>query len=239
MAADLEAWAVVTDLVTTSADGLHCAAGGFHVDPVGPVARAVITHAHGDHFGDTLDLVKKHSCDVVAPVELAWSLQKQDLEKVHDPNKGGTVDVDGLKFTMTNAFHSSSNDEGAYMGEPCGIVLTLEDDTKVYFAGDLNVKARDIVNLTNRAANLQYFGINPPAGQVKNIDVAPPGDFTCAIYAPGHDMDVHGNPDLIGAFVAKSISLNGNCSVHYDESLADDDGIITGFKVAHWLEDVR
>jgi len=49
MAAHLEPWAVVTDLIATSADGLHCAAGGFHVDPVGPVARAVITHAHGDH----------------------------------------------------------------------------------------------------------------------------------------------------------------------------------------------
>ena len=30
--------------------GLHCEAGGFFVDPWGPVARAVITHAHGDHL---------------------------------------------------------------------------------------------------------------------------------------------------------------------------------------------
>ena len=30
-------------------NGLFCAAGGFHVDPWGPVDRAVITHAHGDH----------------------------------------------------------------------------------------------------------------------------------------------------------------------------------------------
>jgi len=95
-----------------------------------------LTHGHGDHVGDTVDLVKKHSCTIVAPVELAWWLQSQQIENVHDPNKGGTVAVDGLKFTMTNAFHSSSNNEGAYMGEPCGIVLTLEDGTKVYFAGD-------------------------------------------------------------------------------------------------------
>jgi L-ascorbate metabolism protein UlaG (beta-lactamase superfamily) len=95
-----------------------------------------LTHGHGDHVGDTIDLVKKHSCTIVAPVELAWWLQSQEIENVHDPNKGGTVAVDGLKFTMTNAFHSSSNNDGAYMGEPCGIVLTLEDGTKVYFAGD-------------------------------------------------------------------------------------------------------
>ena len=30
-------------------DGLYCEAGGFHIDPWNPVARAVITHAHGDH----------------------------------------------------------------------------------------------------------------------------------------------------------------------------------------------
>ena len=29
--------------------GLYCEAGGFHVDPWGPVPRALITHAHGDH----------------------------------------------------------------------------------------------------------------------------------------------------------------------------------------------
>ena len=36
---------------------------------------------------------------------------------------------------MTNAFHSSSNNDGAYMGEPCGIVVRAEGKS-VYFAGD-------------------------------------------------------------------------------------------------------
>ncbi len=50
-------------------------------------------------------------------------------------NKGGTVDVDGVRFTMTHAFHSSSFD-GNYAGEPAGLVITLEDGLTVYFAGD-------------------------------------------------------------------------------------------------------
>ena len=29
--------------------GLYCPAGDFHIDPVLPVPRAVVTHAHGDH----------------------------------------------------------------------------------------------------------------------------------------------------------------------------------------------
>jgi len=94
-----------------------------------------ITHGHGDHVGDTVDLAKQHGCTVVAPVELAGWLGGQGVEELRDPNKGGTTEVDGIRFTMTNAFHSSSNDEGAYMGEPCGIVVRAEDKS-IYFAGD-------------------------------------------------------------------------------------------------------
>jgi len=36
-------------MFTVTADGLYCPAGDFHIDPWNPVARAVITHAHGDH----------------------------------------------------------------------------------------------------------------------------------------------------------------------------------------------
>ena len=96
-----------------------------------------LTHGHGDHVGDTVDLAKRFSCTVVAPVELAdWLGGKRGVENVRDPNKGGTVDVDGVKFTLTNAFHSSSNDDGDYMGEPSGVVVTAENGAKVYFAGD-------------------------------------------------------------------------------------------------------
>ena len=55
-----------------------------------------VTHAHGDHLGDTVELAKKHGCTVIAAVELAWWLQgKHGLENVLDPNKGGTVEAAG------------------------------------------------------------------------------------------------------------------------------------------------
>jgi L-ascorbate metabolism protein UlaG (beta-lactamase superfamily) len=96
-----------------------------------------ITHGHGDHVGDTVDLAKKHGCTVIAPVELAdWLQIKHELQNVLDPNKGGTVEAAGVKFTLTNAHHSSSNNDLEYMGEPCGIVAEVENGTKLYFAGD-------------------------------------------------------------------------------------------------------
>ena len=101
-----------------------------------------ITHGHGDHVGDAVELAKKHGAVVIAPVELAdWLVMKQDLsqDKVRDPNKGGTVEVDGIKITLTDAKHSSSTNDGTYTGEPCGLVFELENGTKLYFAGDTNV----------------------------------------------------------------------------------------------------
>jgi len=102
------------------------------------VDAIAVTHGHGDHVGDTVDLHTRHGCPVVALVELSGWLARQgvDQEKLPSPNKGGTVEVDGVKFTLTNAFHSGSTPDGSYGGEPAGIVITLEDGTAVYFAGD-------------------------------------------------------------------------------------------------------
>ncbi len=38
------------DLITLSDKGFYCPAGDFHIDPWQPVPRAVITHAHADHY---------------------------------------------------------------------------------------------------------------------------------------------------------------------------------------------
>src|SRR3712207_322785 len=37
------------DLLCPKPEGLYCAPGDFYIDPVVPVARAVITHGHADH----------------------------------------------------------------------------------------------------------------------------------------------------------------------------------------------
>ena len=97
-----------------------------------------VTHGHSDHVGSVVDLAKKLSPEIVAIVELKGWLGQQgaDVGETPGPNKGGSVELDGIRFTLVNAFHSSSSDDGAYLGEATGIVITLENGTKLYFAGD-------------------------------------------------------------------------------------------------------
>src|ERR671923_2497407 len=97
-----------------------------------------LTHGHGDHVGDTVELSKKFQPEIVALVELkGWlGAQGAPVGDMPGPNKGGTVRAAGIAFTLVNAFHSSSSDDGDYLGEAAGIVVELEDGKKVYFAGD-------------------------------------------------------------------------------------------------------
>jgi len=97
-----------------------------------------ITHAHGDHVGSAVEMSKQFSPEIIALVELKEWLGNNgaNVGEVPGPNKGGTVDVDGIKFTIVNAFHSAGTPDGGYGGEAAGIVITFENGTALYFAGD-------------------------------------------------------------------------------------------------------
>jgi L-ascorbate metabolism protein UlaG (beta-lactamase superfamily) len=103
-----------------------------------------ITHGHGDHVGNALDICNEHSPKVVAIFELASWLESKGAEGASalGMNKGGTVDIDGVKFTMTHALHSSgfSDETGiTYLGEAAGYVIEFENGLSVYAAGDTAV----------------------------------------------------------------------------------------------------
>jgi L-ascorbate metabolism protein UlaG (beta-lactamase superfamily) len=97
-----------------------------------------LTHGHSDHVGQTVELTKQFEPEVVAMIELKGWLEQRGakVDEVPGPNKGGTVEAGGVKFTLVNAFHSSGAEDGAYTGEAAGLVLEFENGTKIYFAGD-------------------------------------------------------------------------------------------------------
>ena len=79
-----------------------------------------ITHGHSDHVGDTVALSRAFpEAQVVCQVELKGWLGGQGAlvaDQLPGMNKGGTQEIDGIHFTLVNAFHSSSSDEGDVPG---------------------------------------------------------------------------------------------------------------------------
>jgi len=100
------------------------------------------SHGHSDHFGDTVELAKKHDAKVVGIYELCMWAQKKGAKHIAPMNKGGTQKVGDIMVTMVNANHSSTIEDGDQSicgGEPCGFVIEFTNGLKIYHAGDTNV----------------------------------------------------------------------------------------------------
>lgn len=96
----------------------------------------ILTHAHTDHFGDTVEIAKSNGATVIAMVEICEYLYKKHNEvKFHEMNIGGAMNFPFGKVKFTIAHHSSNNPDGTYAGTPAGILLKLGDKT-IYHAGD-------------------------------------------------------------------------------------------------------
>ena len=102
----------------------------------------LITHGHGDHIGDAVEIAKKHIPKVIGIPELCGWLEKKGVQQISMMNKGGTQQVDDIKVTMVHADHSCGIQDGdqlVYGGEACGYVIEFENSIKIYHAGDTNV----------------------------------------------------------------------------------------------------
>lgn len=68
------------DVIRLRPEGLYCPAGDFYIDPWRPVARAVITHGHGDHARRGMG--EYHATVATLPI-LLWRLGDQ-IYHVHE-----------------------------------------------------------------------------------------------------------------------------------------------------------
>ena len=98
----------------------------------------ILTHGHGDHVGDTVEIAKRSEALVIAPNELAVYLGWQGVN-THPMHIGGAREFDFGKVKFTPAFHGSAvitdDKEIIYMGMPAGVLFMAEGKT-VYHAGD-------------------------------------------------------------------------------------------------------
>ena len=95
----------------------------------------LVTHGHGDHIGDTVEIAKRTGATVISNAEICGWLRKKDV-KVHGQHLGGGFNHPFGYLKLTLALHGSGLPDGSYGGNPAGFLLTTNDGEKIYMAGD-------------------------------------------------------------------------------------------------------
>ncbi len=103
----------------------------------------LVTHGHSDHMGDAVPIASRTQPTWPTIHEISLWLQHNYAhnDKVIGMNKGGTVEVDGIRVSMTSAVHSGGawdarNETTQYLGDPAGFVVEVENAFRFYHAGD-------------------------------------------------------------------------------------------------------
>jgi L-ascorbate metabolism protein UlaG (beta-lactamase superfamily) len=93
----------------------------------------LLTHGHGDHYGDTVDIAKRTGATVVAITEIAGEIAEEGVEAI-DTNLGGTAEFDWGTVRLTPAWHTSTTPKGT-VSTPAGLVVEF-GDKRIYHLGD-------------------------------------------------------------------------------------------------------
>ncbi|MGO4939022.1 metal-dependent hydrolase [Fundicoccus sp. Sow4_D5] len=114
----------------------------------------LVTHAHADHLGDTIELAKRTGAHVISTVEIVSYLSSQGLNNVHGMQPGGAHNFPFGRIKFTPAIHGSSitleNGKPYELGLAAGILLTADNQT-VYHLGDTALYS-DMQLIGNREA---------------------------------------------------------------------------------------
>lgn len=109
-------------------------------DGIKPPDVVLVTHMHGDHFGDAAAICKSTGAMLGVAVGntdefINAGVPESQIINGHGFNIGGTVSVKGASITMTEAFHTTDR------VPPVGFIITLPDGYTIYHAGDTGIFA--------------------------------------------------------------------------------------------------
>ena len=95
------------------------------------VDAILVTHSHGDHLGDAIEIAKTNKVKLVS-INLPAIFQKEKLpeELLVTCNVGGTLQIGDVKIHVVPAMHSGE------AGRPVGYVLEFTDGRSIYHQGD-------------------------------------------------------------------------------------------------------
>jgi L-ascorbate metabolism protein UlaG (beta-lactamase superfamily) len=94
----------------------------------------ILSHAHGDHLGDTIKIAQRCKSTVICVNELANYIIAHDCI-AHNMHIGGSFNFDFGRVKFTIAHHGSKTPDNEYAGEPAGIILSI-GGKNIYHTGD-------------------------------------------------------------------------------------------------------
>ena len=98
-----------------------------------PIKDILLTHAHGDHLGDAIEIAKDLDIEITAVPELAKYCAENGA-KVKSISLGCWLNYSWGRAVFLPAFHSSSLPDGRYGGCPASIFLEV-DGARTFHAG--------------------------------------------------------------------------------------------------------
>lgn len=104
------------------------------------VSHVLVTHAHPDHVGDSLEIARANKATIISTFEVATHFQSLGLD-AHPMHIGGSHAFPFGRIKLTIAHHGSSiptADGLKSMGVPCGMLITMGGKT-VYHTGDTGI----------------------------------------------------------------------------------------------------
>ncbi|HEX4641456.1 MAG TPA: metal-dependent hydrolase [Chthoniobacterales bacterium] len=152
-----------------------------------PADFILVSHGHGDHVADVVEIANRTGAKVIAPFEVGSWFEKKGVKDVQSMNHGGAAKMDFGRVKLTSAIHSSSMPDGSYGGNPAGFVIESNDGS-FYYSGDTALTLD--MKLVGEATKL-------------NFAVFPIGDF----FTMGID-------DAVSA--ANFVGVKKFVGVHYD-----------------------
>lgn len=197
------------------AKGDVCSNGSIELKGSVDVNGSAITGPGGSVNGSShvSGEIKTNEKTVKFPTVDSSSAQSQNNNSAASGNIGNGINLNGHStLTLqpgTYYINGNVNING-------GASIAISGPTSIYITGTLDMGGGGFANSTLAPSNLRIYLLGSSAKLRGN------SSLYAIVYGPNCDIELSGTPDIYGAVIGKTLDVQGNPGLHYDEALNAD-----------------